>query len=158
MESGMTLSEILTLLISIFALFLSSVAIWRTEKTSRKLNETTIVRSQIEIRTLIENTRKDKDTAEMDAKMLGAGAKDSDEFANAALQDLEKANKRHLNAYREACIMYLEHKIDRASFRRSYEAEIKNLVESSVTSEYIMKNETDYQDIRKVYAEWEGKI
>ena len=150
----MTIYEYLMILFSAVAIISSLIAIYRAEEASKKSNETAMGQTQVEIRSLIESTR--KDLAEANVKYIRHAR--PDEFNEALRMAQKAAIERHLNAYDEACAKYLENKVDRESFKRLYRTEIKNLVESSVTSEYIMKNETDYQDIRKVYAEWEGKI
>ncbi len=77
------------------------------------------------------------------------------------LELLEKAFRSavedNLNAYEDACAKYLDGKIDRERFKKTYVCEIQNLCneKSSVIAEFMHPESTSkFQAIWKVYREW----
>ena len=80
-----------------------------------------------------------------------------------AQQRLRKAYELHFhscvedswNAYENACAKYLDNKIDRERFRKSYKDEIKQLIEDSEKPTYTNPLTSKYKAIIKVYTEWE---
>lgn len=60
----------------------------------------------------------------------------------------------YLNAYDEACAKYIDNKIDKTRFKKTYFDEIKNLVENEHGKEKIDTDTTRFRAIRKVYNEW----
>lgn len=58
------------------------------------------------------------------------------------------------NAYDEACMKYLDEKVDKVRFKRAYIYEIKNWVESdAVKNKYVMPQSKFHATV-KVYNEW----
>lgn len=77
------------------------------------------------------------------------------------LKLLEKAFRSavgdNLNAYEDACAKYLDGKIDRERFKKTYVCEIQNLcnAKKSVIAEFMHPESTSkFQAIWKVYREW----
>jgi hypothetical protein len=65
------------------------------------------------------------------------------------------------NSYEEACAKYLDGKIDKERFRKSFKSEIKNIVEIKKEDEIMYslinpKGTSRFRAIWKVYDEWEN--
>lgn len=67
---------------------------------------------------------------------------------------LESAIENNINAYEDACSKYLDKRIDRKRFKKSYHTEIRQLVESKRLEEYFNPVSSKFRAILKVYDEW----
>lgn len=67
---------------------------------------------------------------------------------------LHSMTQSMLNHYDDACAKYLDNKIDKVRFRKTYSTEIKNLVESQHLSEYFNPTTSRYKPILMIYSEW----
>ena len=68
---------------------------------------------------------------------------------------LDSAIENNINAYEEACSKYIDGKIDRDRFKKSYNTEIRQLVENSnLNSSYFNPLTSKFKAILKVYDEW----
>lgn len=83
------------------------------------------------------------------------------ESQNVSQKVLEAKNLRYkqavesmLNAYEESCTKYLDNKIDKKRFKKSYSTAIRNVVEADQLSEYMDSVKSPYKAILKVYKEW----
>lgn len=64
------------------------------------------------------------------------------------------AKEEFSNAYDEACQKYLDKKVDKIRFKKSYTNEIKNIVDNPAFSERYKGPQTQFQATVKVYQEW----
>lgn len=62
----------------------------------------------------------------------------------------------NLNAYEEACSKYIDNKVDKSRFRKTYRTEIRQLVETPDLKDRLDPLRTRYKAIIKVYEEWEN--
>ena len=67
---------------------------------------------------------------------------------NAATQTL-------INYYDSACSKYVDGKVDKVRFKKSYKNEIRKLIENKDLKEYFDPLTSSYKPILNVYAEWE---
>lgn len=67
---------------------------------------------------------------------------------NAAIQTL-------INYYDSACSKYIDGKVDKIRFKKSYKNEIRKLVENDDFKEYFNTLTSSYKPILNVYSEWE---
>lgn len=67
---------------------------------------------------------------------------------NAATQTL-------VNYYDSACSKYLDEKVDKVRFKKTYKNEIRKLVENADLKEYFNPLTSSYKPILNVYSEWE---
>ena len=110
---------------------------------------------EIQIREMISQARRFLSSA-MHNSLL---AKTNPEIKkNEKLQDLvEKlvldAQQDYLNAYEEACMKYIDNKIDQKRFYKTYSEEIRDLVRSESFKDRFGTGST-YTAIKKVYGEW----
>lgn len=68
-------------------------------------------------------------------------------------QQIDVAIEQLLKAYEEACAIYIDIKIDKKRFKKTYMYEIKEIVESDDFKEYFQFG-SKYSAIKKVYKEW----
>ena len=61
-----------------------------------------------------------------------------------------------LNAYEEACTKYLDDKIDKVRFKKTYQVEIRNLLEANNLKKFFDSHSSRYKAIIKVYNDWEN--
>lgn len=66
----------------------------------------------------------------------------------------ESAKEEFLNAYDEACQKYLDKKVDKERFKKSYFVEIQSIVKNDNFKEKYDSQSTDYKATVKVYNEW----
>lgn len=66
----------------------------------------------------------------------------------------KQAIESMLNAYEESCTKYIDNKIDKVRFRKSYSASIRKLVEQKEFESYFDGVKSSYKGILKVYKEW----
>ncbi len=66
----------------------------------------------------------------------------------------ESIKEEFLNAYEEACQKYLDNKVDKKRFKKSYHIEIKNIVGNGAFKEKYDTQSTPYNATVKVYKEW----
>lgn len=67
---------------------------------------------------------------------------------------LKSAIENNINAYEDACSKYLDGKIDKVRFKKTYTAEIRQLVENIRMQEYFNPVTSKFKAILKVYQEW----
>jgi len=62
----------------------------------------------------------------------------------------------YINSYEEACAKYIDAKIDKKRFKKSYQVEIRNIVESPDLKNIFDSHSSRYRAIKIVYDEWEN--
>lgn len=104
------------------------------------------VSTELLIQQLISDTR--KDTSEFMYTISG------EKKAEITQQLLDSYIERELNTYDVACAAYLDKKLDKTRFRKTYSTEIQNLFENSDGVKKILERNGRYNAIKKVYNEW----
>ena len=66
----------------------------------------------------------------------------------------ESTKEEFLNAYDEACQKYLDGKVDKERFRKSYFTEIQDIVKNKSFKSRYDTQSTPYKATLKVYEEW----
>ena len=96
-------------------------------------------------------------------QLISATRKDLHDFAyTISDKKTEKLKKQllasymeqELNVYDVACASYLDKKIDRKRFKKTYSTEIRNLFEKSDDMKKLLDKDGRYWAIKKVYEEW----
>lgn len=141
-------------ILSVLSLIMSGVALYKSNDANNRANELQSASNdvqmgllEIQIREMIENARKEFD--EIATQLKSGSCNDS-----VLLAKLKSAKESYVNAYDEACTKYLDGKIDKSRFKKTYDNEIRNLVESEVFKELYMEPQTKYKATVKVYKEW----
>ena len=73
---------------------------------------------------------------------------------NKIKQIYESAKQDYLNSYEEACVKYLDNKVDKLRFRKTYYIEIQNIVTKEPYKATFNSFSSTYTAIKKVYDEW----
>jgi len=71
-------------------------------------------------------------------------------------KNLNAATQTLLNYYDAACSKYIDGKVDKVRFKKSYKGEIRKLVENKNLEEYFNPLTSSYKPILNVYTEWEN--
>ena len=150
----------ISLIISIGAIIKSYITDAKANKLSKENTKLANANIELEIRNLIRETRKDLD--DKIAKFLFLKEKEkgnsltSDEKINLPIYEKQYNNARqeYLNAYEEACMKYIDGKIDKERFKKTYIVELRNIVGSDSLKQYIDSTSSPYNAIKKVYNEW----
>lgn len=145
----MTISEVisfLSLVVSIVALYKSSRATNMTNSLQASSNDIQMASIELSIRMMVEGAKK-----EMDNVAIELSNSPSNEVLNSRFL---AAKEKYANAYDEACTKYLDNKIDRIRFMKTYSGEIRNLVNSPEFKALYQEPQTKYHATVKVYKEW----
>lgn len=139
----------LNLFISIIAIIISGISLYRSSKSAKIANDIRMGQEELEIRKMISAARKDfLDIAEK------ISDEELDEKKNFLLQRFEAAKEDLANVYDEACMKYLDGKIDKERFKKSYTVEIRRIVENQTFKELYSDVSSKFQATLKVYKEW----
>ena len=94
---------------------------------------------------MISNAR--KDVHDLSFRLNGDDKKIGKSLLNALLE-------QELNVYNTACASYLDRKIDRKRFKKTYLIEIQNFFEKDSEIKKIIEKTGRYNALKKVYEEW----
>ena len=117
---------------------------------------------ELEVRTAIreETARVNEVSMRMTPLIAKSKTKNLTDEQNHELEALTKNWKATiqgmLNVYEEACTKYLDNKIDKVRFKKTYQIEIRNLIEAKNLKSYFDSHSSRYKAIIKVYDEWEN--
>jgi hypothetical protein len=123
--------------ISLIAVVISLISLSNSRKASQ-------VSMELLIQQLICGAR--KDTHEFSYKI-------SDGDKGIATKLLNSYIEQELNTYDVACAAYIDKKIDRKRFKKTYFTEIQNLFKGKATKA-LLDEHGRYSVIKKVYKEW----
>ena len=135
--------EVIVAIVAAFFSGLATVLALLSYLNSRKASR---VSTELLIQQLISDTR--KDTNEF---MYAISGENKDAISK---QLLASYIERELNTYDVACAAYIDKKIDRARFKKTYSTEIQNLFEKTDGVKKILERNGRYNAIKKVYNEW----
>lgn len=78
-----------------------------------------------------------------------------EKLSNDLIQSVfESTKEEFLNAYDEACQKYLDKKVDKERFKKSYFAEIQSIVKNEEFKQKYDSQSSPYKATVKVYNEW----
>lgn len=128
-----------------------------------RANDIAVGQSETSLREAISNSRERVEDSLLRIEDLISGRKlnrlTADETRR--LKTLSKSRnsiiENYLNAYEDACGKYIDNKIDKIRFRKSYISEIQNLCDASVESyskHMHPKATSKFEAIWKVFDEW----
>ncbi|MBK5017286.1 hypothetical protein [Pantoea sp. S62] len=164
-------NDIATLSISILALIVSGYAAYQyrkantlakdaldkseqalnVQKSSLSLAEATLENQlQVSISSALDKIQQ--------AVLALSNKKEDDPDYEIFRQSLRVAQENWLNAHDQACMSYLEGKINKATFKRTYHVPIRNIMkEFGDTKFFLPANLSPYQSMLKCFDEWEVK-
>lgn len=124
--------------ISLIAVVIAFISLFNSKKASQ-------VSMELLIQQLIGTSR--KDTREFSYK-ISSGDKDITKKL------LDSYLEQELNTYDVACAAYIDKKIDRKRFKKTYSTEIQNLFEKGEATKKLLDRAGRYNAIKKVYEDW----
>lgn len=124
--------------ISLIAVVIAFISLFNSKKASQ-------VSMELLIQQLIGTSR--KDTREFSYK-ISSGDKDITKKL------LDSYLEQELNTYDVACAAYIDKKIDRKRFKKTYSTEIQNLFEKGEATKKLLDRPGRYNAIKKVYENW----
>ena len=148
--------QVVTTVISILALVVSVVSIVVNLYQRKKILGLQYAGSELAIRQSISDARNRVDDISLKTAELIASLPD-DEKKKIISMSFESAVENNLNAYEEACMKYLDDKIDRERFQKSFQNELRRISENEQYSKYLQKPGTRFYAILAVLEEWENK-
>lgn len=138
----MTTNEIIAITISILSLTICILSLIFSKINMTRVERIYYGQTEIGIRESITSSKKNVAYAIQDISQNPY----KDQIVKFAIEEF-------LNSYEEACAKYIDKKVDRKRFKRTYSDEIKNLVESDDLKKYFQFG-SQYDAIKKVYEEW----
>jgi TRAP-type C4-dicarboxylate transport system substrate-binding protein len=87
-------------------------------------------------------------------KKTGSLSAEEQEILTILQQQYQAAQENYINAYEEACAKYLDNKMDKVRFKKTYNIELRNIVNE--LKQYFDSVSSPYTAIKKVYNEWEN--
>ena len=140
----MNIYEIVTTILSIIALFVSLISLIFSKINMNRVEKIYCGQTELSIREAITSARNRITDILLDPNVSNNNYTD---------QLMKSATEELLNSYEEACSKYLDKKVDKKRFKKTYFDEIKNVVEYDGFKEYF-KFGAKYDSIKKVYTEW----
>jgi len=128
----------ITATIALIAVIIAAISLTNSKKASQ-------VSMELLIQQLISNSR--KDTHEFSYKISGDDTKIAEQLLSSYIE-------QELNTYDVACAAYLDKKIDRNRFKKTYFTEIQNLFDKSAVTKALLDQSGRYYAIKKVHNEW----
>ena len=145
------------LVVSILAYVKSNKSQKEASRLSNSAFRLTQGNVEIEVRNMIRESKKFLlETIKELVLLNNNDYKDSDSIKTNVDLIYKTAIEEMINAYEEACMKYIDDKIDKKRFQKTYQLEIRNLIQTSPTKEKIDSISSPYHAIKKVYSEWEN--
>ncbi|MGL5267579.1 MAG: hypothetical protein ACRC9E_15390 [Plesiomonas shigelloides] len=156
----MDTKDIVSIALATISIIISIVALFKSIKASSSALSVQHASVELEIRNAIENAKNNIETLSITfapltvKKRKGTLTEEEEEVLNIHETTLHSMTQSMLNQYDDACAKYLDNKIDKVRFRKTYSTEIKNLVENQHLSEYFNPTTSKYKPILMIYKEW----
>jgi len=154
---------------SFFALLLSIIASRKADKTIKKntklAEENTKLENasvELEIRNLIKEARKELESKISELRFYQEKEKnktltpDDKIKLDIVIDQCQNAKQEYINSYEEACSKYLDGKIDKERFKKTYVVELRNILDNKSLESFFSSPASPYKAILKVYDEWEN--
>jgi len=143
----------LTLIVSILAICISISA---NSKSKENADENTRIANgtiELQIRNMISDSRRHLTSCIHELVALKKN-NENQELTENVQAIYESAKQDYLNSYEEACSKYLDNKVDKTRFKKTYSIEIRNIVEKEPFKFVFDSFSSTYTAIKKVYEEW----
>lgn len=162
MELAALIVSILSLLVAIGAAIFARSSSLQANKISAENLSLTHGMLELELRNSVENSK----TKLTDLAVVMAPLKAKEDKGNISEEDkatldihsksLTSCIQTMLNVYEDACTKYIDSKVDKERFKKSFHIEVRNLLEREEMKEYFDPLTSRYKAILKVYDEWEN--
>lgn len=140
----MNIYEVMAIILSIIALLISLLSLIFSKINMNRVEKIYYGQTELTIRGSITSARNKITDILLNSNINNN--KYTDQLMKSATEEL-------LNSYEEACSKYLDKKVDKKRFKKTYLDEIKNVVEYDGFDVYF-KFSSKYDAIKKVYTEW----
>lgn len=156
----MELKDIFTILISILSVIIAGIALWKSSKASSSALNIQHASVELEIRNSIASAQGEIRMFSVSFAPIrvkyDSGALDDDghKVYELNIKILNSMIEGLLNKYDDACGKYLDEKIDKNRFKKTYHKEISNLVGNAEFKKYFDPVTSPYKAILIVYKEW----
>lgn len=155
----MTTYEIVTTGLASIAVGVSLLSLWKSTQASSDTFKLSQGMNELELKNMITGTK--QRVADITIQMLPLVSKSSrtpeeDKQLEGYKHVLNSAIEDNVNAYEEACAKYLDGKIDKVRFRKTYVIEIRQLVHDNNHRHLFDPLRSRYQAVLKVFDEWEN--
>jgi hypothetical protein len=150
---------LVAIVVSVIALIKSTVISNKALKLSDDSLKLSHGMNELEVNSMITTTKhRVEDITLQMLPLLSKSTKSDEEIAQIAgfKQVLKSAMENNVNAYEEACAKYLDGKIDKVRFKKTYTLELRRLVNDRNHTEFFDAVRSPYKCILKVYDEWEN--
>lgn len=149
-----TIIASISTLIAIISIIIAKISLDKSTKLNREYNNYVAGQVELSINERITSTK--NSTEDLVLLMPNQQERTNDPEKAERFEKVFKSKvENNLNAYEEACAKYIDGKVDRERFKKSYKVEIRNLVESDEFKNYFDTVKSRYKAILKVYKEWE---
>lgn len=151
--------EIASLVVAVIAIIVSVIALQKSSAVSQETLKLSHGMTELEVTNMITGTRRRVEDITILMLPLVTKMSRSDEESKQLegyKRVLKAAMESNVNAYEAACAKYLDGKIDKVRFRKSYKIEVRNLVQDPNHREFFDAITSSYKAILKVYDEWEN--
>jgi hypothetical protein len=160
---GLELNDLITIFISLVAIFISIWDRFSNSKTNKKTNkkaEKALKLSQgvieIELRNSITNARRRVDEFGLELRKFKLERPKADLSAHEKI--FYSILEDYINQYDRACMLYLDKKIDRKAFKREYQTELNNIIKNeNYNDRYFDKKKPRFKSVIKVHRKWMKK-
>ncbi|OVZ88320.1 hypothetical protein CBW54_09730 [Yersinia kristensenii] len=153
----MEFKDVVSTVIATISVIISLFALSKSSKASSAALNIQHASVELEIRNAIENSKNQIQDLSITFAPLKVKVNRTQE-EEALFEFHEKALKSGieslLNQYDDACAKYIDGKIDKHRFKKTYNKEIRNIVENKEFEEYFNPTTSNYKPILIVYKEW----
>jgi hypothetical protein len=140
----MTTNEFMTLVLSFTSVIIAVVALFNAVLSNRII----IGQTEVLVRERISSAK-----IRIDDLALHKDEYNDEVFAKV----FDSAVEELLNSYDGACQKYIDNKLDRKRFKKSYFTEVLRIFNDESYNEYIIKNVDSYKALMKVKNDWMPK-
>lgn len=168
LEHFQLICSLIAIVISIVAIFLSVRASRKAGKIAeqgnniqREMANLQNASVELEMRGMIEEARRQVGAlvvanSELITKDDSLLRDDEKKQKRLLRQTIETAIQGHINSCEEACMKYLDGKVDKVRFKKTFQVEIRQMVENEEHRRFFDPVTSHYKAILKVYEEWEN--
>jgi len=153
----MDLKDIVSIVIAAISVVISLFALSKSSKASSAALNIQHASVELEIRNAIENSKNQIQNLSITfapLKVKTSRTQDEEALFQFHQKALDSGIESLLNQYDDACAKYIDGKIDKHRFKKTYNKEIRNIVENKEFEEYFNPTTSNYKPILIVYKEW----
>ena len=153
----MELKDVISIAIAAISVIISLFALSKSSKASSAALNIQHASVELEIRNAIENSKNQIQNLSITfapLKVKTNRTQDEDALFEFHQKALKSGIESLLNQYDDACAKYIDGKIDKHRFKKTYNKEIRNIVENKEFEEYFNPTTSNYKPILIVYKEW----